>query len=159
MSARILRMMLAVGAVLAAPALLASCARRRPVGSLGVTPRESSVAPAACTPLRFTFRPEAALDRVHGKPAVFVHFRTESNRLVGELDHYPPAPWSPGVVQSYEIQLCPASINPPLAPARYRITAGLYDDSWGYRWPLETGGAEELDTREYFVANVTVGPG
>jgi hypothetical protein len=152
-------MIFAAGALLAAPALLPGCARRKPVGSFAVAPSESSVAPGACAPLRFTFRPVAALDRVHGKPAVFVHFRTESDRLVGGLDHYPPAPWAPGVVQSYEVQICPASIEPPLAPGRYRITAGLYDDSWGYRWPLETGGAEELDTREYFLATVTVGPG
>lgn len=145
-------------AFLAALALVAGCARRRPVGSLEITPREAAVSPAACVPLRFTFRPEAALDRVHGRPTVFVHFRADSAHLVGGLDHPLPGPWVPGVVQSYEIQLCPASLDPPLGPGRYRITAGLYDDSWGYRWPLETG-AEELDRREYLLARVNVGPG
>jgi hypothetical protein len=154
-----LRSYFAASAVLAALALPTGCARRRPVGSLEISPRESAAVASGCTPLRFTFRPEAALDRVRGRPTVFVHVRGESARLVGELDHPLPKPWDPGVVQSYEIPLCPATFDPPLAPGRYRITAGLYDDSWGYRWPLETGGAEELDTREYFLARVAVGPG
>ena len=158
MSARDLKLFFAAGAALAALALLAGCARRRPVGSLEISPRETAVAAAACAPLRFTFRPVAALDRVHGRPTVFVHFRADSARLVGGLDHALPQSWTPGVVQSYEVPLCPAAFDPPLSPGRYRITAGLYDDSWGYRWPLETG-AEELDRREYFLASVTVAPG
>jgi len=143
---------------LAALALLSGCARRRPVGRLEVSPRETSVARDACARLLITFRPEAALDRMRGRPTVFVRLRAENGRLAGRLDHLLPKPWTPGVVQSYEIRLCPASLATPLAPGRYRLTAGLYEDSWGYRWPLETG-AKELDPREYLLGSVTVGPG
>lgn len=145
-------------AALSALVLLSSCARRRPVGRLEISPREISVARNACTTFVFTFRPVAALDRVRGRPTVLVHLRAENGRLAGRLDHPLPKPWTPGVVQSYEIRLCPASFATPLAPGRYRLTAGLYEDSWGYRWPLETG-AEELDPREYLLVRVTVGPG
>jgi hypothetical protein len=35
------------------------------------------------------------------------------------------------------------------------LSLGLYDDSWGYRWPLETGGPA-VGRREYRVATVEV---
>ena len=62
----------------------------------------------------------------------------------------------PGRPLSYERMLCPSTFNPPLKPGTYRLSVGLYDVSWGYRWPLETGGVTEVDRREYLMGTITV---
>ena len=146
------------GLVLAAVCvlILPACARGKPVGRLVVTPKQSVVAAGACAPLRFDWLPAAPLDRVHGKPVVFVHLLAPPGNPDGNLDHPLPRPWTPGEAQSYEIQVCPSASEPPLRPGTYRLTAGLYDVSWGYRWPLEAGGGPEVDRREYVVGSVVV---
>lgn len=132
------------------------CARREPVGRLGVTPAKTVVALGGCAPLRFEWLPAAPLDRVHGKVFVFVHLLAEPGNPDGNLDHPLPEPWRPGHAQSYEIQACPSAFEPPLRPGTYRLTAGLYDESWGYRWPLEAGGGAQTDRREYVMGSVVV---
>ena len=136
--------------------MLTACARREPVGRLGVMPKETVVAAGACASLRFEWTPAAPLDRVHGKAVAFVHLLAEPGNAHGNLDHPLPEPWTPGRTQSYEIRVCPSDFRPPLRPGAYRLTAGLYDDSWGYRWPLETGGAPQVDRREYLMGSVVV---
>ena len=136
--------------------MLTGCARRKPVGRLTVAPKETVVAVGACAPLRFEWRPDAPLDRVHGRVVAFVHLLAEPGNPDGNLDHALPEPWTPNRNQTYEKRVCPSAFQPPLQPGTYRLTAGLYDESWGYRWPLEAGENTQVDRREYLMGSVVV---
>jgi hypothetical protein len=98
-----------------------------------------------------------ALDRLHGSPVVFVHLldRTgQRSTLVRTFDHALPSPWTAGQPQDDEIDVYQSALADPLPPGRYVLSLGLYDDSWGYRWRLETG--PEVARREYSAASVEV---
>jgi len=142
-------------AIAVAVAMLAACARNKPVGRLNMTPRETTVAADACAPLRFEWTPASPLDRAHGSPVVFVHILPSPGNPLGNMDHQLPEAWTPGRPQSYERNICPSAFTTPLLPGTYRLTVGLYDLSWGYRWPLEGGGVE-VDRREYLMGTITV---
>jgi hypothetical protein len=142
-------------AIVVTVAMLAACARGKPVGRLGVTPKETTVAVGACASLRFEWTPAAPLDHSHGRPFVFVHLLAPPGNPPGNFDHPLPETWTPGRPQSYEKNVCPSDFSTALRPGTYRLTVGLYDVSWGYRWPLE-GGGPEVDRREYLMGTITV---
>ena len=107
---------------------------------------------------RLAWRPARALDRMHGKPVVFLHLlRQDKNdkSLVRTFDHALPDPWLPGRQQAYDVDLYQSALAEPLPPGRHVLSLGLYDDSWGYRWLLAAGGLE-VGRREYQVATVDV---
>jgi hypothetical protein len=125
---------------------------------MSVRPGDLFIREGECAPLRFDFRPAEPLDRLHGRPTVFVHVLDGRQHVVGDFDHPLPLPWAPGTPQEYELPICPSAAEHRIPPGTYRVTAGLYDDSWGYRWILlaEAGNARR---REYLVATLTVAPG
>jgi hypothetical protein len=126
---------------------------------LEISPRAVVVARGACATLHIDFRPAAPLDRLHGRPTVFVHFLGPRSGPLSGLDHALPGAWAAGQPLSYDLRVCPSALDPPLPIGQHRLTLGLYDDSWGYRWPLETGNSEDVGRREYLLGSVTVGPG
>lgn len=105
--------------------------------------------------LQVTWRPSRPLDRQHGNPRVFVHLLDERRRLLRTFDHALPEAWTPGRPQSYELELYQSALAEPLRPGAYDLTFGLYDDSWGYRWPLSTAGPQ-VGKREYRLATIVV---
>jgi hypothetical protein len=109
-------------------------------------------------PITVNWEPARPLDRRHGRVVAFVHLvRIEErrNEVFRTFDHPLPKAWIPGESQTDEIDLYQSALAPPLAPGRYVLSIGLYDESWGYRWPLATG--PEIAKREYRLADVEVG--
>ncbi len=105
--------------------------------------------------LRLDWQTDAPLEKLHGNPKAFVHLLERPGVVLRTFDHPMPEPWRPGGRQGYEIDLYQSALGPPLPPGTYLLTLGLYDDSWGYRWPLDTGGPD-VGRREYRVATVVV---
>ena len=146
-------------AALAFAALLAGCREgSTPAASLSFTPAAVRLAYPQSAAVKLSWRPARELDRLHGKPLVFVHLldRAEgTSTVLRTFDHALPQAWAAGKPQDYELDLYQSALAEPLPPGRYVLSLGLYDDSWGYRWPLQTGGPEAA-RREYRVATVEV---
>lgn len=147
---------------LALAAAAGACGRNTaPAGSVSFAPEIVRLWYPQSVAARIDWRPARELDRLHGRPVVFVHLLDQAaGRLtvLRTFDHALPKAWVAGQPQAYEIDLYQSSLSEPLAPGRYVLSLGLYDDSWGYRWPLETGG-RDVARREYRVATVeVVGP-
>jgi hypothetical protein len=109
-------------------------------------------------PITVIWEPARPLDRRHGRVVAFVHLvRTgeRRNEVFRTFDHALPKAWIPGEAQTDEIDLYQSALAEPLPPGRYVLSIGLYDESWGYRWPLSTG--PEIAKREYRLADVEVG--
>ncbi len=133
----------------------ASCSDAEPVGRLQVSPATTRLGFPEARSLRLTFEPLRELDKTHGPPTVFLHLLHPVRKTVRTFDHVLPEPWTPGVVQSYEIDLYQSALTEPLPAGTYQLGVGLYDQTYGYRWPLETSG-KEVDRREYAVATVEI---
>ena len=109
-------------------------------------------------PVSVTWEPARPLDRRHGRVISFAHLvRTgeRRNEVFRTFDHALPRPWIPGEAQADEIDLYQSAVAEPLAPGKYVLSVGLYDESSGYRWPLLAG--PEIARREYRLAEVEVG--
>lgn len=128
--------------------------RSEPVGSLSVEPKDVQLPAGRAAAWRLTWNPKAPLDDLQGKPRVFVHVLSGRN-LLRTFDHTLAEEWTPWKNQSYEIDLYQSALAEPLAVGAYEITAGLYDDGSGERWPLDAGVAE-VGRREYRVATLVV---
>ena len=135
--------------------LAVGCGGPETSGRAQVAPAQLTLGYGQSQPLRLTFQPLFELDKVHGTPTVFVHLLHPTEKLVRTFDHALPGPWVPGQEQSYEIDLYQSALAEPLPAGSYRLSIGLYDDEYGYRWMLDTGG-EELGRREYVVGGVQV---
>jgi len=144
--------LVAAGACLGLPA----CRGRAPVvAHLTVSPRTLTLPYPECTPFRLAWRPIAPLDRLHGRPRVFLHLVDRERGVLRTFDHELPLPWHPGEPQEYAVSLCQSGIAASVPPGSYDLTGGLYDSSWGYRWLLD-GPGEEVGRREYRLATVVV---
>jgi hypothetical protein len=136
-------------------AVLAACRKETSVATLGIEPRALSLPPGSDVGLRFDWRPVAALDKLHGRPTVFVHLLDRDGALQRTFDHSLPSPWKVGDRQAYEIDLYQSLVADELPSGTYSLHVGLYDDSWGYRWPLQTGG-KHMGMHDYLVGTVEV---
>jgi len=147
--------------MLALAALGASTCKSRgsePAGRVTAEPSVIRLAYPESVPLRLDWQPARALDRQHGRPIAFVHLilpTQKKNVLVRTFDHALPKAWNAGQPQNDVIDLYQSSLTDPIPPGRYALSLGLYDESWGYRWPLQTAGPE-VARREYQVATVEV---
>ena len=147
----------ALGVGIAALVGVAGCGGPRPpVGRVEIRPDAIRLVYPQCTSIHLTWTPEAALERLTGKPRVFVHLIVPSRRLVRTFDHDLPQPWTVGKPQSYDLDLCQSVLAEPLAAGSYDLTVGLIDGGTGARFPLRASG-QEVATREYRVATVDVG--
>jgi hypothetical protein len=137
--------------------LLASGCRERaePVASLSVEPKDVELPPGRATGWKLTWSPKAPLDDLQGKPRVFVHVIAPGRNLLRTFDHPLAEEWTPWRAQSYEIDLYQSALAEPLAAGAYEVTAGLYDDASGERWPLDAAG-DEVGRREYRVGTLVV---
>jgi len=138
-----------------AAAITVACGGPETTGRVQVSPTQLTLGFGQRQPLRLTFQPLLELDKLHGTPTVFVHLLHPTRKLVRTFDHALPEPWVPGKEQSYEIDLYQSVLAEALPAGSYRLSIGLYDDEYGYRWVLDTGG-EELGRREYVVGQVQV---
>lgn len=143
-------------AFLAAVLAVAPGCRRKaePVGAVAVEPKDIQLPPGRAAAWKLTWNPKAALGGREGKPRVFVHVLSGRN-LLRTFDHALASEWAPGTAQSYEIDLYQSALGEPLPAGAYELTAGLYDDASGERWPLEVAG-DEVGKREYRVGTVVV---
>ena len=142
-----------------AAAAAAACSRgSSPVGGLLFEPGQVRLTYPGSAAAKLSWTPTRDLDRRHGEAVVFVHVLDRAggrSKVLRTFDHPLPAPWIPGRPQSYELDLYQSALSDPLPPGRYDLAVGLYDDSWGYRWPLDTHGAE-AERREYRVGALDV---
>jgi hypothetical protein len=132
--------------------------RGGPAGAISFDPAVVSLGYPQHVVARIAWRPARALDRIHGKPLVFLHLlRQDKNgkSVVRTFDHPLPDPWLAGRPQAYDVDLFQSALAEPLPPGPHVLSLGLYDDSWGYRWPLQAGGLD-VGRREYQVATVDV---
>lgn len=129
--------------------------RAEPVAALSVEPKDVSLPAGSTAGLKLTWNPKAPLDDLQGKPRVFVHLLASGRNLLRTFDHPLAEEWTPWRAQSYEIDLYQSALADPLPAGAYELTVGLYDDSSGERWALESGG-DEVGRREYRVASVVV---
>lgn len=135
---------------------LAGCrGRSEPVASLSVEPKDVSLPAGRASGLKLTWNPKAPLDNLQGKPRAFVHLLGSGRDLLRTFDHPLAEEWTPWREQSYEIELYQSALAEPLPAGVYELTAGLYDDTSGERWTLDSGG-DEVGRREYRVASVVV---
>lgn len=140
-----------LAAALAAPA----CREKaEPVASLSVEPTDVRLPAGRAAGWKLAWNPKAPLENREGKPRVFVHVLASRN-LLRTFDHPLAEEWTPFKAQSYEIDLYQSSLAEPLPAGAYEVTAGLYDDVSGERWPLEAAG-DEVGKREYRVATLVV---
>lgn len=132
------------------------CARKpEPVARVRMRPERLLLGYGENAPLRFEWQPARPLDRLYGKPKVFVHLLERPGRVLRTFDHALPETWSPGRPQSYEIDLYQSALGAALPAGTYALSFGLYDDSWGSRWPLDAGGPD-VGRWEYQGATVVV---
>jgi hypothetical protein len=129
--------------------------RPGPVARVRLEPERLSLGYGESALLRFHWQPAKPLDRLHGNPKVFVHLLERPGKVLRTFDHALAETWSPGRPQSYEIDLYQSVLGPALPGGTYLLSFGLYDDSWGYRWPLDTG-SPDVGRREYRGATVVV---
>lgn len=125
-----------------------------PVGSVTVEPKDVRLPAGRAAGWKLTWSPKAPLEGQEGKPRVFVHVLSNRN-LLRTFDHRLAEEWAPGKGQSYEIDFYQSALAEPLPAGAYELTAGLYDDASGERWPLEVAG-DEVGKREYRVGTVVV---
>jgi hypothetical protein len=150
-----------LSALLLAAVALAGCGGRgnsEPAGRVSTPSATVKLLYPQSVPITVTWEPARPLDRRHGRVVAFVHLvRTgeRRNEVFRTFDHALPKAWIPGERQTDEIDLYQSALAEPLAPGRYVLSIGLYDESWGYRWPLATG--PEIAKREYRLADVEVG--
>lgn len=145
-----------LSAVLAAAVSAAGCSRKvEPVGSLTITPTEIQLAYPHDVALRLEWQPRAPLDKRHGNVNVFVHLLERPGKVLRTFDHRFPGEWKPDQPRDYEIDIFQSALGEKLPPGKYLLTFGLYDDSVGYRWPLQVQG-EDVGKREYQLATVEV---
>jgi hypothetical protein len=135
-----------------------ACARKDPAGRLRVEPAALDLAHGRCATLRLDWSATRELDRLRGRPFVFVHLLDRPNSVVRTFDHPVPRVWQAGQSWSYALDICSSALVEPIPPGDYLLTAGLYEPGWGYRWPLETG-SDEVAEREYRVGRVKVAAG
>lgn len=135
--------------------LILSCGRPKPVARVNISPKSIEMRYPHCAPVTFDWQPLEPLDRKKGRAIVFVHLLDGPHNLIRTFDHPLPEEWTPDKPLKYEIKLCQSALSTPLRASTYDLKIGLYDDEWGYRWPLETGG-EETGRRGYRVAKVSV---
>ena len=133
----------------------AACRRSRPVGALAVRPATVNLSRSFVAPLELRWITAATLDRLRGKPRVFVHVLDGGRKLLRTFDHPLPEGWTPGRARSYEIELYQSAIAEPLPEGAYEMTFGLYDDGSRNRWPLTVDG-EEVGRQEYRLATLVV---
>lgn len=146
-----------LGVVVLAAGLSACRGGSQSVGSVSANPNVVRLGYPQSAEVKFRWSSVRPLDRLHGSPLVFVHLldRTgQTSVLWRTFDHALPGPWTPGQSQEDAIDVYQSALAEPLPPGKYVLSLGLYDDSWGYRWPLETG--PEVARREYNVASVEV---
>lgn len=129
--------------------------RPTPVARVRLHPERLSLGYGESVALAFDWQPVRPLDRQHGNPIVFVHLLERPGRVLRTFAHALPQAWSPGRPQKYEIDLYQSVLGPALPAGTYPLSYGLYDDSWGYRWPLDTG-TPDVGRREYQGATVIV---
>lgn len=145
-----------LSAVVAAAVSAAGCSRKvEPVGSLTITPTVIQLAYPHDVPVRLEWQPRAPLDKRHGSVNVFVHLLERPGKVLRTFDHRFPGEWRPDQPRDYEIDIFQSALGEELPPGRYLLTFGLYDDSVGYRWPLQVQG-EDVGKREYQLATVEV---
>jgi hypothetical protein len=150
-----------LAALLQAAVALAGCGGRgnsEPAGRVSTPSATLKLLYPQSVPIPVTWEPARPLDRRHGRVVAFVHLvRTSErrNEVFRTFDHALPKAWIPGESQTDEIDLYQSALAEPLAPGQYVLSIGLYDESWGYRWPLATG--PEIAKREYRLADVEVG--
>jgi hypothetical protein len=147
--------------ILLAVAATARCGgktRSEPAGRVTATPAMVRVLYPQSVPLSIAWEPLRPLDGRRGRAIAFVHLvRTDErkNEIFRTFDHFLPKPWIPGETQTDEIDLYQSALAEALAPGRYVLSVGLYDEATGYRWPLASG--PEIARREYRLAEVEVG--
>lgn len=140
----------------AALAAASGCGEKaEPVASLSVEPKDVRLPAGRAAGWKLTWNPKAPLDDLVGKPRVFVHVLASGRNLLRTFDHPLAEEWTPWRAQSYEVDLYQSALAEPLAAGAYEVTAGLYDDASGERWPLEAAG-DEVGKREYRVATLVV---
>jgi len=145
-----------LSAVMAAAVSAASCSRKvEPVGSLTISPTVIQLPYPHDVALRLEWQPRAPLDKQHGNVAVFVHLLERPGKVLRTFDHRFRGEWKPRQPRDYEIDIFQSALGEELPPGRYLLTFGLYDDSVGYRWPLQVQG-EDVGKREYQLATVEV---
>lgn len=145
-----------LSAVVAAAVGAAACTRKvEPVGSLTITPTVIQLPYPHDVALRLEWQPRAPLDKQHGNVTVFAHLLERPGKVVRTFDHRFPGEWKPGQPRDYEIDIFQSALGEELPPGTYLLTFGLYDDSVGYRWPLQVQG-EDVGKREYQLATVEV---
>lgn len=125
-----------------------------PVATLEIEPREVTVNHSTYTDLDLHWQLTGELEGREGTLRVFVHLLDEEGRLTRTFDHLPPGEWAVGEEWEYSTRIYQSILAPPLPPASYTLTIGLYDEG-GNRWPLDVEG-EAVDNQEYAVARVEV---
>jgi hypothetical protein len=129
-----------------------------PAGRVTADPPAVRLLYPQSVPVRLDWMPLRPLDRRHGRVVAFAHLVVQTqrgNRVWRTFDHSLPKPWVAGEPQSEELELYQSALAEALPPGRYVLSVGLYDESWGYRWPLSAG--QEVAKREYLLATVEVG--
>lgn len=129
-----------------------------PVGGVEARPSSVKLLHPQSVPLLITWTPRRPLDPRHGRVIAFVHLVVpgeKKNEVFRTFDHVLPKRWVAGETQTEEIDLYQSALAEPLPPGRYVLSIGLYDQSFGNRWPLK--GGPEVAKREYRVADVEVG--
>jgi hypothetical protein len=140
----------------AAALLLGGCGKDAPVASLEVSPPAVFLPRGELHTLTLAWTPTQELYGLETEPLVFVHLLARPGRVLRTFDHPFPQRWHAGTPVRYDVALHQSALAPPLPPGRYKLTVGLYQ-AHGKRWPLEVAG-EEVDDREYAVAEVEVPP-
>jgi len=146
---------------LAATLLLcaAGCQRKVSVaGSLDVQPRSITLPYPQLATVHLTWTPAAASGEgdTPSEPLVFLHLLGAKDQVLRTFDHPFPQHWLAGAPVSYDVKLFQSALAPPLAPGKYRLSVGLYDQS-GKRWALD-GLGEPMKRQEYRAAEVEVPP-
>ena len=130
------------------------CTDSTPAARVTVSPQSFVLSPGECRDVRLSWHMLRALDRKRGRLIVFAHILDRPHHVITTFDHPFPSEWRPGTREDYVVQTCQPGA-PPLKPGKYMLSLGLYEDDWGYRWPLQTGG-REVALREYEVGKIAI---
>jgi hypothetical protein len=136
--------------------LASACRNDEPAARLAIEPRAVTLQHGRCATVTVKWEMLRPLDRLRGHPWVFVHLLERAHKVKRTYDHALPVHAASSI--EYPFDLCQSLLAPPLPPGRYIVSAGLFDNEWGYRWPLATNG-EHLGEREYAIGTVTIAPG
>jgi hypothetical protein len=137
----------------------AGCQRKVPVaGSLDAQPRSVTLPYPQLAVVHLTWSPAAAAGETDtpSEPLVFLHLLGAKGQVLRTFDHPFPQHWAAGTPVSYDVKLYQSALAPPLDPGKYRLSAGLYDQS-GKRWALD-GMGEPIARQEYVAVEVEVPP-